>query len=133
MRADGRLYRIRFRYAGADPRAALRVNTLIDDLLVTKLARLDAAARGGPWTVRVLRLIAENPEERAADLSAKIGVDKTWFKLNVRKLKNLGLTESLETGYRLSPRGRALLKRLKHCISAVVPAPCPVPARERSP
>lgn len=42
-----------------------------------------------------------------------LGVDKEWFKLNVRKLKNLGLTESLETGYRISPRGRALLKRAK--------------------
>jgi len=31
------------------------------------------------------------------------------FKANVRKLKALGLTESLEVGYRLSPRGEALL------------------------
>jgi hypothetical protein len=29
----------------------------------------------------------------------------------VRKLKALGLTESLEVGYRLSPRGRAYLAR----------------------
>jgi hypothetical protein len=32
------------------------------------------------------------------------------FKLNVRKLKALGLTESLEVGYRLSPRGAAFLQ-----------------------
>ena len=31
------------------------------------------------------------------------------FKLNVRKLKQLGLTESLSTGYHLSPRGVAFL------------------------
>jgi hypothetical protein len=31
------------------------------------------------------------------------------FKADVRKLKELGLTESLEVGYRLSPRGRAVL------------------------
>jgi hypothetical protein len=31
------------------------------------------------------------------------------FKIDVRKLKNLGLTESLDIGYRLSPRGRAYL------------------------
>jgi hypothetical protein len=31
------------------------------------------------------------------------------FKRDVRKLKELGLTESLEVGYRLSPRGAALL------------------------
>ena len=35
------------------------------------------------------------------------------FKLNVRKLKALGLTESLEVGYRLSPRGKSLLHRLR--------------------
>ena len=29
------------------------------------------------------------------------------FKRDVRKLKELGLTESLPVGYRLSPRGRA--------------------------
>jgi hypothetical protein len=34
------------------------------------------------------------------------------FKLDVRKLKELGLTESLKIGYRLSPRGIAVLERL---------------------
>jgi hypothetical protein len=37
------------------------------------------------------------------------GRERAPFKLDVRKLKNLGLTESLEIGYRLSPRGRAYL------------------------
>ena len=32
------------------------------------------------------------------------------YKTDVRKLKELGLTESLEVGYRLSPRGRAYLE-----------------------
>ena len=41
------------------------------------------------------------------------GVSALPFKRDVRKLKELGLTESLETGYRLSPRGRALLERLR--------------------
>ena len=31
------------------------------------------------------------------------------FKRDVRKLKELGLTESLEIGYRLSPRGVAFM------------------------
>jgi hypothetical protein len=35
------------------------------------------------------------------------------FKTDVRKLKGLGLTESLEVGYRLSPRGVALLAALR--------------------
>lgn len=114
LRADGRLYRITFSLAGADPRIALRNDATIDDNLLTKLARLDTATKDGPWTELVLRLIAANPEKRATDLSARLGLEKEWFKLNVRKLKNLGLTESLETGYRISPRGRALLRRLKH-------------------
>lgn len=47
------------------------------------------------------------------------GTLKTWlrqptvtFKRNVRKRKELGLTESLEVGYGLSPRGRRLLEQL---------------------
>ena len=36
------------------------------------------------------------------------------FKLDVRKLKRLGLTVSLEVGYELSPRGRAYLAHLDH-------------------
>ena len=47
---------------------------------------------------------------RAEDLAASIGREKLPFKRDVRKLKELGLTESLEIGYRLSPRGVALLE-----------------------
>jgi hypothetical protein len=57
-------------------------------------------------------LIADRPGVRAADLAAAEGREKLPFKADVRKLKELGLTESLEVGYRLSPRGRALLSRL---------------------
>jgi hypothetical protein len=49
---------------------------------------------------------------RAADLAASVGREKHPFKLDVRKLKELGLTESLEVGYRLSPRGRAVMEGL---------------------
>jgi hypothetical protein len=41
------------------------------------------------------------------------GMETAPFKRNVRKLKELGLTESLEVGYRLSPRGQAFMKTLK--------------------
>ena len=41
-----------------------------------------------------------------------MGKEKQWFKLNVRKLKNLGLTESKSTGYTISPRGKAFLENL---------------------
>ena len=48
---------------------------------------------------------------RAGDLASALGYETAWFKTNVRKLKALGLTESLEVGYRLSPRGRAFLEK----------------------
>jgi hypothetical protein len=77
----------------------------------SRLDRLDAAGRHGPWTRQTLRLIADNPGVRAEDLARSVGRDKMPFKLDVRKLKELGLTESLRTGYRLSPRGEAVLQK----------------------
>jgi hypothetical protein len=110
---DGRLYRVRFHRAGPDPRIALRERADLSPderaEVDRRLARLDAASRHGPWTAQVLRLIAERPGTRAADLAAELGREKLPFKSDVRKLKELGLTESLEVGYRLSPRGRAYL------------------------
>ena len=41
-----------------------------------------------------------------------VGMEKLSFKTRVRRLKQHGLSESLETGYRLSPRGEALLHYL---------------------
>ena len=120
---DGPVYRVDFHHAGADPREALR---RADDLpeaelagLLARLGRLDRAGRDGPWTAATLRLIADRPGVRAADLAAAAGRERHPFKADVRKLKELGLTESLEVGYRLSPRGRALLARL----GATAPTP----------
>jgi hypothetical protein len=47
---------------------------------------------------------------RAGDLCGVVGLEQQPFKVNVRKLKTLGLTESLDVGYRLSPRGVAYLR-----------------------
>ena len=74
-----------------------------------RLDRLDRAAAHGPWTRAALAVIAGRPGRRAADLAAWFGRETQPFKTDVRKLKNLGLTESLEVGYRLSPRGEAYL------------------------
>lgn len=104
LAGEGTLYRIRVRHLGADPRAALRDDTDLIGVL-EKLARLDAR---GPWTRRVLDLIADHPERRAGDLATMVGMETQAFKTNVRKLKALGLTESLEVGYRLSARGEAV-------------------------
>ena len=99
---SGRLYRIELRFEGADPRLALRAGEPTPE----DFRRLE---RMGPWTYDVLRAIADKPGVRAADLAAGLGREKRPFKADVRKLKELGLTESLPTGYRLSPRGRAVL------------------------
>jgi hypothetical protein len=110
----GDLYRIKLHLGGPDPRAALRRAALsADDLaaIQRKLQRYDASAPK-PWTIRVLQLIASRPGVRAADLAAVLRMNKDAFKLNVRKLKELGLTESLEVGYRISPRGQDFLKRV---------------------
>jgi hypothetical protein len=113
---EGRVYRIELRRVGADPRVALRERADLpaEELgeLRARLDRLDAAGPQGPWTGPTLRLISERPGVRAADLAASVGRERLAFKRDVRKLKDLGLTESLEVGYRLSPRGRALLARL---------------------
>jgi hypothetical protein len=113
LRGEAPIHRITLRLAGPDPRVALRSRAELEaderDELDRRLLRLDRAARGGPWTAAVLELIAANPEVRAPDLAARLGRETLPFKRDVRKLKELGLTESLPVGYRLSPRGRAYL------------------------
>jgi hypothetical protein len=113
-RREGDLYRITLRLAGPDPRVALRDDAALDDAdraeIAARLARLDHASTHGPWTEATLRAIAASPGTRAGDLAERFGRERLPFKADVRKLKALGLTESLEVGYRLSPRGRAYLE-----------------------
>jgi hypothetical protein len=106
------LYRIAFRRLDEpDPRDVLAADDALtgEDVaeLDRRLDRLDRASATGPWTATTLAAIANKPGTRAADLAAALGRDTLPFKLDVRKLKNLGLTHSLEVGYRLSPRGTA--------------------------
>jgi hypothetical protein len=107
-------YRIRFHAVeGPDERAELAAQPSLsaDERadLDRRLNRLDRASSHAPWTRAVLETIAQHPGVRAADLAAGFGRETQPFKIDVRKLKNLGLTISLEVGYRLSPRGEAYL------------------------
>jgi len=108
------VYRLRIRLAAdPDPRTELANDADLDATAVAtvaaRLARLDRASPIGAWTHRTLRLIEANPEVRAPDLAATEGRETAPFKIDVRKLKNLGLTLSFPVGYRLSPRGAAYL------------------------
>jgi hypothetical protein len=110
------LYRIRFHVVREpDPRAVLAASDVLTDddvaAIDQRLDRLDRASPHGPWTRAVLQTIAQRPAIRAADLAASFDRETQPFKVDVRKLKNLGLTLSLEVGYRLSPRGEAYLAR----------------------
>lgn len=116
-RPEGDLHRITFRLLGPDPRIELRERIDLAEgaweAVERRLQRMDAAARSGPWTRATLEAIREGEGVRAGDLASALGQEKETFKVNVRKLKNLGLTESLGTGYRISPRGREVLGRLR--------------------
>jgi hypothetical protein len=109
---EGSVYRITLRFVGEDPRIALR-DSVPDAAEVAeiraKLQRMDDRSKHGPWTLSVLQLIGAKPGVRAPDLAASFGREVAPFKADVRKLKELGLTESLEVGYRLSARGRAIV------------------------
>jgi hypothetical protein len=98
----------------ADPRETLADDDRLDDADVASIERrleqIDARARDGAWTMQTLRLIADRPGVRAADLAASVERETVPFKRRVRTLKELGLTRSLETGYRLSRRGDAFLR-----------------------
>jgi hypothetical protein len=113
-RPDSDLFRIEFHaVTEPDPRAILAASADLDEggiaEITRRLDRLDRASSYGPWTRETLALIRDQPTIRAADLAGQLGRDSASFKIDVRKLKNLGLTESLDVGYRLSPRGRAYL------------------------
>lgn len=106
------LYRIELAFDRPDERVALRETPPTAEDLVqisAMLDRMDAGRRSGPWTREILRLIADRPAVRAPDLAASLGRQTKPFKLDVRRLKELGLTHSLPVGYELSPRGRAFL------------------------
>lgn len=108
-RGTGPVWRISLVPDGEDPRVALREQVLAPEEREAMAARLARMDRTVPWTAATLALIAARPGVRAPDLAASLGRETAPFKRDVRKLKELGLTESLEVGYRLSPRGRSYL------------------------
>ncbi len=105
------LFRVELHHGGEEDRVdiALDVDLSADDIeaITDRLARMDAK---GKWTATTLRLIQAHPRVAASKLARKLGRETQPFKADVRKLKHLGLTQSFEVGYEVSPRGLAYLK-----------------------
>ena len=111
---DTLVYRVELHHGGDGDRVEIALDDKLakDDVaaISEKLARMD---RGAPWTSKTLALIAKHPRIAASKLAAKLGRETLPFKIDVRKLKKLGLTQSFEVGYEISPRGRAFLAARK--------------------
>ena len=108
--SDAPIHRIAFEYV--PPERVPQTAPLPAAEIVVRLRATDRRSKR-PWTKAVLELIAEFPERRAADLAATIDWQTAPFKANVRRLKALGLTESLEVGYRLTDLGKEVLDQLR--------------------
>ena len=117
LRGDPALpvYRIRMRRIdGPDPRDELAGTANLDEsdvaAISARLARMDRSSNRGPWTRAVLAQIADQPGIVSTVLADALDWERQDFKLHVRRLKELGLTISLDVGYRLSPRGESYLR-----------------------
>jgi hypothetical protein len=108
------IYRIGVRWVGEDPRIAMREGVDDSDIaeIIAKLDKMDRTSKRGPWTRSYLEVIHAMPATYSGLLANYLGISQADFKPWVRKLKALGLTESLEVGYRLSPRGEKVLDAL---------------------
>lgn len=127
---EGDVWRIAFHAVPPDDGPPLREQ---DDLTADDVAevdrrldRLDTAGRHGPWTRPTLRVIARRPGVVSTRLAEDLGRERFELKVDIRKLKRLGLTISLGTGYRISPRGEAYLR----ATDGEVPEPEEEPAAE---
>ncbi|APX12309.1 hypothetical protein [Tateyamaria omphalii] len=113
QRSEGDVFRIALRYQGDDRRKTLAKDDGISDAecaeIVRRIKRIGKAAPVQDLSLTVLNWIAQSPDRRAQDLADHIGMERQKLKIHIRKLKELGLTESRQTGYRLSARGRRVL------------------------
>jgi hypothetical protein len=108
---DAPLFKVTLHHAGDGDRVDLATEDELspEDVAEIKkrLARFD---KKSPWTRKTLKLIAAHPRVAASKLAKKVKRETLPFKVDVRKLKKLGLTMSFEVGYELSPRGKKFLK-----------------------
>ena len=107
---DSELHRAELHHGGDGDRVEGALDTRLSpedvEQIAARLARLDVKE---PWTAKTLALIGKEPRVAASKLAARLGRETAPFKADVVKLKKLGLTQSFEVGYEVSPRGRAFL------------------------
>ena len=108
--AGERVFVIDFHYDGkasARPKPATDVVS-VEELvkLAQRLDAMDRRAKNGAWTQATLRAIEARPGVLAAKLARALGRPRDEFKRDVRKLKNLGLTFSLESRLPVDAKGR---------------------------
>jgi hypothetical protein len=133
------VYRVELHHGGDGDRVELALEATLTaadvEAIRGRLARLD---EGTAWTRDTLALIDEHPRVAASKLAAMVGRETVPFKVDVRKLKKLGLTQSFEVGYEIAPRGRAFLDavratpRRESSDSGARPRRAPVRASRRS-
>ncbi len=108
---DAQVFRVSFhRTAAAGPpvdEAGLTPEDVAE--IQRRLDRLDGASAVGAWTRPTLVLIATHPGVVSTTLAETLDRERFALKADIRKLKRLGLTLSLDVGYELSPRGQAFL------------------------
>ncbi|MEO8218217.1 MAG: ASCH domain-containing protein [Acidobacteriota bacterium] len=110
------VFRVRLHYAGDGDRVPEAMSTELSRQSLAEIRKALMAfdeRSGAPWTAKTLRIIDGNPRVAASKLAAKLGRETAAFKADVVKLKRLGLTQSFEVGYEISPRGRAYLDSRK--------------------
>ncbi len=104
------VFRVELRHAGDGDRVPLALETDLSPAdvadITRRLKRFDTPTR---WSRKTLALIEAHPRVAASQLAKLVKRETAPFKADVVKLKKLGLTQSFEVGYEVSPRGRAYL------------------------
>lgn len=117
LKKNDRVFRVVLHHGGDGDRVqAALVTDLTDadvDALKKKLRGMDERSAHGAWTKKSLKLIDKLPRVAASQLAKKLRRETLPFKADIVKLKKLGLTQSFEVGYELSPRGRAFVEKTK--------------------
>ncbi|HXI14533.1 MAG TPA: hypothetical protein VNM92_18100 [Thermoanaerobaculia bacterium] len=110
------VFRVELHYGGDGDRVSIALDSEISNEELegvrTKLTGYDSRSKVGPWTGRYLELIKQYPRVAASKLAAMVERDKADFKADIVKLKKLGLTQSFEVGYEISPRGLVVLSKV---------------------